>query len=107
MSPCKLQKSLAMDNFGTDSAAHGVRGGGGGHAGGGEIGEGCERSAAGYASRVSEASKEGFGGWLWGGYIGGVLGECWGACLPSEQHERGRAASSIRGEVAGIILGVP
>ena len=32
-----------------------------GNAGGGVIGEGCGRSAAGHASLVREASEEGFG----------------------------------------------
>ena len=54
---CKLQKSLEMGNFGTDSAAHGDSGG---MEGAGVIGKGCGRSAAGHASRVSKASKEGF-----------------------------------------------
>ena len=47
MSPCKLKKSLEMDNFGTGGAAKGGRGGmrgGGGDSGG----------------RVSPTSEEGF-----------------------------------------------
>ena len=66
LSPCKLQNSLEMGNFGTDSAA---RGGSGGNAGGGGvIGEGCRTSAR-------EGVRKGYGG---GGVKAGCWGEWWG-----------------------------